>query len=38
MEANSGVMMDNYIRFNGIDGYNEAYNLYRDAIKMMFVK
>ena len=36
MEANSGVMMDNYIRFNGEDGYNTAYNLYKDAIKLMF--
>lgn len=38
MEANSGVMMNNYIRFNKKDGYNEAYNLYRDAIKLMFEK
>ena len=36
MEANSGVMMDNYIRFNGDKGYRDAYNLYKDAIKMMF--
>ena len=36
MEANSGVMMDNYIRFNKEAGYKEAYNLYKDAIKLMF--
>ena len=36
MEANSGVMMDNYIRLNKEKGYEEAYNLYKDAIKLMF--
>lgn len=36
MEANSGVMMDNFIRFNGALGYSKAYNLYKDAIKLMF--
>jgi len=38
MEANSGVMMDNYIRFNKEKGYIDAYNLYKDAIKLMFKK
>lgn len=38
MEANSGVMMDNYIRFNKEEGYRKAYNLYKDAIKLMFDK
>lgn len=36
MEANSGVMMDNYIRFNGEVGYHDAYNLYKDAVNLMF--
>ena len=36
MEANSGVMMDNYRRFMKEEGEKEAYKLYRDAIKMMF--
>ena len=36
MEANSGVMMDNYIRFMKDVGEKEAYNLYCDAIKSMF--
>lgn len=36
MEANSGVMMDNFIRFNKEKGYLDAYNLYKDAIKLMF--
>ena len=36
MEANSGVMMDNFIRFNKDKGYHMAYNLYKDAIKLMF--
>ena len=36
MEANSGIMMDNYIRFMGNEGYNVAYNLYKDAVKLMF--
>lgn len=36
MEANSGVMMDSFIRLNGEYGYNKAYNLYREAIMTMF--
>lgn len=36
MEANSGVMMDNYLRFMKDTGYLKVYNLYRDAILMMF--
>ena len=36
LEANSGVMMNNYIRFNKEKGYLEAYELYKDAIKLMF--
>lgn len=36
MEANSGVMMDNYIRFMGEEGYLKAYNLYKDAIMLIF--
>ena len=35
MEANSGVTMNNYIKQNK-DGYNIAYNIYKDAIKRMF--
>lgn len=35
MEANSGIMMDNFIRFNS-DKINDVYNLYYDAIKLMF--
>ncbi len=35
MEANSGVMMDNYIRY-APNGYSEAYKLYKDAICLMF--
>ena len=35
LEANSGVMMDNYIRLCQ-NGYINAYNLYKDAIKLMF--
>ena len=35
MEANSGIMMDNYLRFNP-QKYNDVYNLYYDAIKIMF--
>ena len=38
MEANSGVMMDNYLRFMGDIGYHTAYELYKDAIKLMFEK
>lgn len=35
LEANSGVMMDNFIK-QYPNGYNIAYNIYRDAIKLMF--
>ncbi len=35
METNSGVMMDNFIRFNN-DKISDIYNLYCDAIKLMF--
>lgn len=38
MEANSGVMMDNYIKQDEQNGSTIAYNLYRDAIKLMFDK
>ena len=38
MEANSGVMTNNYMRFNKEKGYTEVYNLYKDAIKLMFKK
>ena len=38
MEANSGVMMDNYIRFNKKEGYDKAYNIYNEAINLMFEK
>ena len=38
LEANSGVMMNNFIRLNGQKGYEIAYNLYCDAVKMMFEK
>ena len=37
MEANSGIMMDNYIRFNP-DKIDEVINLYTDAILLMFNK
>ena len=36
METNSGVMMSNYIKINKEKGYQDAYNLYKDAIKLMF--
>lgn len=36
MEANSGVMMDNYVRQDKINGRCIAYEIYRDAIKSMF--
>lgn len=35
MEANSGVTLNNFIRQNK-NGYNIAYNIYKDAIKQMF--
>ena len=35
MEANSGVKMYNFINQNK-DGYDTAYNIYRDAIELMF--
>ncbi len=35
LEANSGVMMDNYIRLCK-DGYTNAYNVYKEAIELMF--
>lgn len=35
MEANSGVTLNIYILQNE-DGYNIAYNIYKDAIKLMF--
>ncbi len=35
MEANSGVKMDNFINQNE-EGYNIAYNIYKDAVKLMF--
>ena len=35
MEANSGIMMDSFIEQN-LNGYNIAYDIYRDAIKLMF--
>ena len=35
LEGNSGIMMKNFIKQNK-DGYYIAYNLYRDAIKLMF--
>ena len=37
MEANSGVMMDNFIKLNK-DGYSITKNIYRDAILLMFSK
>ena len=37
MEANSGVKMDNFIKQNK-NGYDLAYNIYKDAIINMFVK
>lgn len=36
MEANSGVMMDSYIKQDKINGDKIAYHLYRDAVKLMF--
>lgn len=38
IEANSGVMMDSFIKQNKKNGYEIAYNLYKDAIKLMFEK
>ena len=35
LEANSGVMMNNFINLYK-NGYDEAYNIYRDAIILMF--
>ena len=35
LEANSGVMMNNFIKQEK-NGYHEAYSLYKDAIKLMF--
>ena len=35
LEANSGVMMDNYIK-QSLNGYKNAYNVYKEAIKTMF--
>ena len=35
MEANSGVTLNNFIKQNQ-DSYNIAYNIYKDAIKLMF--
>lgn len=35
LEANSGVMMDNYIKQCN-NGYINAYNVYKEAIKVMF--
>ena len=35
LEANSGVMMDNYIKQCN-NGYTNAYNVYKEAIKVMF--
>ena len=35
LEANSGVMMDNYIK-QCSNGYTNAYNVYKEAIKIMF--
>ena len=37
MEANSGVTLNNYAKQN-VNGYNIAYNIYKDAIKLMFNK
>ena len=37
MEANSGVMMNNFIKLNK-NGYKIAKNIYRDAILLMFLK
>jgi len=36
MEANSGVMMNNYIKQNGLEGKKVAYDIYKDAIELMF--
>lgn len=36
MEANSGVMMNNLIKQNGIDGHNIAKEIYKKAIKSMW--
>lgn len=38
LEANSGIMMTNLIKLNGDKGYNIAYNLYKEAIELMFRK
>lgn len=38
IEANSGVMMNSFIKQNKKNGYEIAYNLYKDAIKLMFEK
>ena len=35
LEANSGVMMDNFIK-QYPNGYNYAYGIYKEAIKLMF--
>ena len=35
MEANSGVMMDNIIKQHE-NGYNIAYNIYKEAVEKMF--
>lgn len=35
LEANSGVMMDNYIK-QCSNGYTNAYNVYKEVIKIMF--
>ncbi len=35
MEANSGVTLNKFIKQN-INGYDIAYNIYKDAIKLMF--
>ena len=35
LEANSGVMMEHFVKLNE-NGYQEAYNLYLDAVKLMF--
>lgn len=37
MEANSGVMMDHFMKLDK-NGYNIAYDIYRDAVKLMFEK
>ena len=35
LEANSGVTLNKFIQQNS-NGYDIAYNIYKDAIKMMF--